>query len=159
MFGSTCARAGQIQAALKILKNAHDLSDRLGLVVCRIWCVAGLALASIEASAPDEARGYAEEALDLSRKHHCEWHELLALQHLGLANAMLEANHSDLSESTWLRAMALAERIEARPDLAHCRRQLGAYYEDIGRTDEAAAHLNAAHEIYRELGMSFWLVQ
>ena len=53
--------------------------------------------------------------------------------------------------------MALAERIEARPDLAHCRRLLGTHYAAIGRTDEAAIHLGAAREMYRDLGMPVWL--
>ena len=144
MFGNACARAGQAEAALENLKNADRLSGRLGLVACRIWCVAGLALANIEAGAPEAGRKYAEEALALARKHRCQWYELLALQHLGLVDAMPGTGRPDRSESLWLEAMALAERIEARPDLAHCRRLLGTHYAAIGRTDEAAIHLGAA---------------
>jgi len=159
MYGNACSRVGQDEEALRVLKSAYDLSDRLGLVVCHIWCVAGLALANIEAGSPCEGYRYAENARDLARAHHCDWIELLALQYLGVTNSMLEANQSDNSERIWLDAIALAQRIEARPDLAHSRRQLGTYYASTGREGNAAIELNAAHDLYAELGMLFWLQQ
>ncbi len=44
-----------------------------------------------------------------------------------------------------------------RPLIAHCRKGLGALYGRTGQEDEARAELTAACDMYREMGMTFWL--
>jgi hypothetical protein len=44
-----------------------------------------------------------------------------------------------------------------RPLLAHCHYGLGILYNRIGCPEQARAELSAAIELYRAMGMTFWL--
>ena len=44
-----------------------------------------------------------------------------------------------------------------RPLQAHCHRSLGTLYRQTGRAALARAALSTAIEMYRAMGMTFWL--
>ena len=44
-----------------------------------------------------------------------------------------------------------------RPLQAHCHRSLGTLYSQTGRAALACAALSSAIELYRAMGMTFWL--
>ncbi len=44
-----------------------------------------------------------------------------------------------------------------RPLQAHCRKGLGALYGRTGREEKGREELTAAADMYREMGMTFWL--
>jgi hypothetical protein len=46
-----------------------------------------------------------------------------------------------------------------RPLQAHCHRGLGTLYATIGQQEQARAELSVAIELYRAMGMTFWLPQ
>jgi predicted RNA polymerase sigma factor len=46
-----------------------------------------------------------------------------------------------------------------RPLVAHCHLGLGKLYRQMGRGEEARAALSTAIELYRTMGMTFWLPQ
>jgi hypothetical protein len=46
-----------------------------------------------------------------------------------------------------------------RPLQAHCHRGLGILYLDDGKLEQARTELSAAIEMYRTMGMTFWLPQ
>jgi hypothetical protein len=46
-----------------------------------------------------------------------------------------------------------------RPLVAHCHLGLGQLYVNTGQRERADIELTAATDIYRALGMSFWLPQ
>ena len=46
-----------------------------------------------------------------------------------------------------------------RPLLAHCHRGLSRLYGQIGQRQQARAALATAIELYRAMGMTFWLPQ
>jgi hypothetical protein len=46
-----------------------------------------------------------------------------------------------------------------RPLQAHCHRGLGTLYATIGRAEQARAELSTAIDLYRAMGMTFWLPQ
>jgi hypothetical protein len=46
-----------------------------------------------------------------------------------------------------------------RPLVAHCRFGLGKLYRRTGKRQEAQEHLTTATNMYREMGMQFWLEQ
>jgi hypothetical protein len=46
-----------------------------------------------------------------------------------------------------------------RPLQAHCYHGLGMLYAQLGRREPARAELSAAIELYRAMGMMFWLPQ
>ena len=56
-------------------------------------------------------------------------------------------------------AMALADRLEMRPLVAHCHLGLGKLYRRTGYRRQAHEHLTTATAMYREMDMRFWLEQ
>ena len=46
-----------------------------------------------------------------------------------------------------------------RPLQAHCHRGLGMLYARTGQQDQARTVLSTAIELYRAMGMTFWLPQ
>jgi hypothetical protein len=46
-----------------------------------------------------------------------------------------------------------------RPVAAHCRLGLGRLAAETGGADKAREHLTTAAEMYRDMGMDFWLAQ
>jgi len=44
-----------------------------------------------------------------------------------------------------------------RPLIAHCRKGLGALYGRTGREEKGREELTAAMDMYRDMGMTFWL--
>jgi len=55
--------------------------------------------------------------------------------------------------------MALAEELGMRPLQAHCLHGLGRLYGQTGHGEQARAALTTAIELYRAMGMTFWLPQ
>jgi hypothetical protein len=44
-----------------------------------------------------------------------------------------------------------------KPTVAHCHLGLGSLHRRTGKRDAARDHLKAAEEMYRAMGMRFWL--
>jgi tetratricopeptide repeat protein len=63
------------------------------------------------------------------------------------------------AEVHYWQALALAEALGMRPLQAHCHFGLGTLYATTGQHAQARAELSAAIEIYRSMGMQFWLPQ
>jgi Flp pilus assembly protein TadD len=56
-------------------------------------------------------------------------------------------------------ALALAEELGIRPLQAHCHRGLGTLYATLGQREQARTALSTAIQLYRAMGMTFWLPQ
>jgi hypothetical protein len=55
------------------------------------------------------------------------------------------------------RALSLADELEMRPLVAHCRRDLGDLYRRTGQARAAEEHRTAAATMYQEMNMRSWL--
>jgi Flp pilus assembly protein TadD len=56
-------------------------------------------------------------------------------------------------------ALALAEELGIRPLQAHCHWGLGTLYATLGQREQARTALSTAIQLYRAMGMTFWLPQ
>jgi Tetratricopeptide repeat len=65
----------------------------------------------------------------------------------------------EASEESYRQALSLANELEMRPLHSHCRHGLGTLYLKMGQRAEARAELSTALELYRSMGMTFWLPQ
>jgi predicted protein tyrosine phosphatase len=63
------------------------------------------------------------------------------------------------AEAHYQQAQALAEELGLRPLVAHCHHGLGRLYGQTGRGAQARAALATAIDLYRAMGMTFWLPQ
>ena len=63
------------------------------------------------------------------------------------------------AEAPYQQALALAEALGMRPLMAHCYHGLGRLYHQIDRGAPARVALVTAIDLYRAMGMTFWLPQ
>jgi len=100
---------------------------------------------------------YAEKALTLSRESGGRWFEQISLRHLARARSLSGNGNTADAANQFRAAIELAGKLDARPELAHCRRELGNLYSRSRQFSKAVPELEAAGEQYRSLGMTFWL--
>jgi tetratricopeptide (TPR) repeat protein len=58
---------------------------------------------------------------------------------------------------TFRQAIEMAEKLKMRPLLAHCSLELGRFYSRRGENEKSRSELSKAIDLYRSLGMRFWL--
>jgi len=64
-----------------------------------------------------------------------------------------------VGEARYRKALALAEPRGMRPVIAHCHFGLSKLYQRTGRTEQAREHRTISIDMYREMGMQFYLEQ
>jgi tetratricopeptide (TPR) repeat protein len=100
---------------------------------------------------------HARQALDLARQQKDRGDEAFALYQLGVVHAHADPPDATQAEAYYQQALALAEELGMRPLQAHCHRGLGMLYTKTGQQAQARAALSTAMEMYRTMGMTFWL--
>ena len=78
---------------------------------------------------------------------------------LVMARIKAEAGRLEEAEEWYRRALEHASNLSMRPLVAHCHEGLGHVYLKTENREEAHSELAAATELYRSMGMGFWLPQ
>ena len=123
-------------------------------------CATYLSAAYLRAGRTAEARELAERTLALSLRRSERSTEALIRHVLGEIEA--ETPHGgDLAAagSHYSAGMSLAEGLGMRPLVAHCHLGLGKLSWRTGQRDQAREHLTTATTRYREMGMTYWLLE
>lgn len=157
--GEAYTLSGELDRAQAVLSSASELADRIGLRLSNLWSLVRLSTVYLDKGDLRTGTDYAERAFDFSKKSNSQWFEQLSLQRLARAEGFAGAESVANAEGTWRRAIALAEKLQMLPDLAHSRRGLGELYGRDNRPEDAARELSAAAGLYRSMGMAFWLPQ
>jgi hypothetical protein len=107
----------------------------------------------------EAAAGHARQAVELSRTHKERGTEAWALR--CLADITLHGKPSQADQATmhYRQALALAEELGMRPLVARCHHGLGQLYSQTGRAEQAHTELSTAIIMYRDMDMTFWLLQ
>jgi tetratricopeptide (TPR) repeat protein len=107
----------------------------------------------------EEAKTLAKRALTHAREHQEHGHQAYALRLLGEIAVHRDPPEVEQAEAHYYEALALAGELGMRPLQAHCHRGMGTLYVKIGRREYARSELSTAIEMYRTMGMTFWLPQ
>ena len=121
--------------------------------------VALLSQAYLLAGRLEDARQRAAQALNLARQYQQRGQQAWALWLLGESTARQASAEVEPAAGHYRQALALAEELGMRPLQAHCHRSLGTLYAAIGQWEQARIALSIAIELYRAMGMTFWLPQ
>ena len=121
--------------------------------------VARLSEAYLLAGRLEDARQRAAQAVDLARQYKQRGNQAWALWLLGESTARQASSEVEAAAGHYHQALALAEELGMRPLQAHCHRGLGMLYARTGQQDQARTALSTAIELYRAMGMTFWLPQ
>jgi len=154
LLGISYAYAGRVAEAVAMLESQVDLSLR----VFRSRWLGCRAEAHLLQRQVEKAAELANRSLLAARERGERGREATALWLLGEAAVLRDAG--DGSAATCLQeGLALAEELDQRPLVAHCRAGLGKLHRRTGKEEEARGHFAAATTMYREMGMTYWLDQ
>jgi hypothetical protein len=86
-------------------------------------------------------------------------HQAYTLRLLGDIAARRTAPDIATAVAHYRQALSLAEALGMRPLMAHCYQGLGTLYAQTHQPGQARAALATAIDLYRDMGMRFWLPQ
>jgi tetratricopeptide (TPR) repeat protein len=156
-LGTAYTLSERVAEAVPLLTQAMEQTMTTGAVVDQTFCRLPLGEAQMLAGRLDEAHAMAKGALALACQHQEQGHQAYALRLLGDIEARREPLESESAETHYRQALALAEALGMRPLQAHCHRGLGTLYGTTGQREQAHPELETAIEMYRAMGMTFWL--
>jgi tetratricopeptide (TPR) repeat protein len=105
----------------------------------------------------DDARRLADSSLRYSPSH--PGFAAHALHLLGDLATHPDQFDLEQGEAHYRKALSLAEPRGMRPLIAHCHFGLSKLYQRTGRTEKAREPLTISIDMYREMGMQFYLDQ
>src|SRR5438128_242101 len=159
-LGYVYALSGRLAEALPLLEasivgEASISAMGLGLAVRLTRLAEAYLLTGRTAEAAERARS----AVDLARKHKERANEALALRALADIMARSDPSNAEFALQHYEASLELAQGIGMRPLIAHGHVGLGKVYTRAGKLQHAAEQYALAATMYRELGMSGWLVR
>jgi class 3 adenylate cyclase/tetratricopeptide (TPR) repeat protein len=158
-LGAAYTLGGRVADAVPLLTQALRQATAMETVFMQALCSLSLGEAQMLASRVEEAYPLAESALTLARAHKERGHEAWALRLLGEIAAHDEPLDTAEAVTHYQQALALATELGMRPLVAHCHLGLGTLYTRIRQAELARPGLAAAIDLYRAMGMTFWLPQ
>jgi tetratricopeptide (TPR) repeat protein len=115
--------------------------------------------AALLAGRLEEALTHATRALEFASTSKQRGNQAWLLRLLGEIYVRRDPPEVEPAEAYYRQALSLANELEIRPLQAHCHCGLGTVYLKMGQQAQARSELSAAIELYRAMGMTFWLPQ
>jgi tetratricopeptide (TPR) repeat protein len=156
-LGYAYALCGRSTEALPLLEQAVERADAMGQVAGQARRVALLSEGYLLAGRQEDAMDTARRVVTLTQRHQERGNEAWALRLLAEIAAHADPPDVDQAETHYRQALALAVELGMRPLAAHCHLGLGTLYRNIGRDEDAPTELATAAELYRAMGMPYWL--
>jgi tetratricopeptide (TPR) repeat protein len=150
------AQAGEASEALKSIEEGEQsIQSQVasGVVVNQGSAYHCLGRACLLLGRMDEARRLADRAVETSSSQ-----PGFAAHALHLLGGIAGTAGVEDAEGLYRQALALAEPRGMRPLVAHCHLGLGKMHHRMGNPGQAKEHLAIATVMYREMGMTYWLV-
>jgi tetratricopeptide (TPR) repeat protein len=153
-LGEARAACGATGEAFALLEQAAEQAAAIRFVSVLPGILGALGEGYLLAGRLAEARHTAERMVQLARAAGQRHGEADALRILG--EVYTRANTGE-AEASYREALAIAERIGARPLAARCHLGLSRLYRATGQPESAQHHLATAATMFRDMGMRSWL--
>jgi tetratricopeptide (TPR) repeat protein len=154
LIGFAQIEIGRTASGAEVLARSLVLQQTSLFLQGKLLCLAYLGLARLREGALEEARSLAGEALEIAAARQQGMLEAIAARLLAAVAGRLEG--AEVADQHFDRAIARAEALGLRPELAHCRLERGLLLRDLFRPEEARAELDRAAQLYTEMDMGFW---
>jgi tetratricopeptide (TPR) repeat protein len=103
------------------------------------------------------AQHHAEKALEISQDIHQKWTEGFAWMLLGRIFGKAGKLRFGKGKECILQGIKILSELKLKPFYAQGYQFLGVLYADMGQQDKALDNLKKADEMFREMGMDYWL--
>jgi tetratricopeptide (TPR) repeat protein len=148
-----------VAQGLPLLEEAVEQSAALNFMAVHPRTLTWLGEAYLAAGRLADALESAQRALSLARAHKQRGVEADALRVLGDLRTTQSPVDPERAAASYREALFLAEELEMRPLVAHCRLGLGKLYRRTGKQQQAQEYLTTATTMYCKMDMRFWLEQ
>jgi class 3 adenylate cyclase/tetratricopeptide (TPR) repeat protein len=155
-LGHVYARSGRIEEGVSWLRQALAGYASAGIGYLHSMSTLQLGEAHLLADRVEEAWEFGTRAVVLARERGERGHEAWAHLLLGETASHRDCPDVAAAEAHYATATALASELGMRPLVAHCRFSVGKL---LGRAGDwrAIEHLTTAMNLFREMGMGYWL--
>jgi tetratricopeptide (TPR) repeat protein len=158
-LGAAYALAGRVAEARSLLDQALERLATRSHSIFEALVLTELSEALLLCGGVDEASRLTARLLDLARTHRGRGYQAHACRLLGDIAAYGHPLEVEEVHAHYRQALTLAAELDMRPLQAHCQRGLGTLYATTGQREQAHAELSVAIDLYRAMGMTFWLPQ
>jgi tetratricopeptide (TPR) repeat protein len=158
-LGEAYTLAGRITDAIPLLTQAMGQTATAEMGGHRAPCSLALGEAHRLAGHLEEAHILATRTLALTRELQERGHQAYALRLLGDIAARHTPPDIAAAVAYYRQALSLTEALGMRPLMAQCYQGLGTLYAQTNQPGQARSALTTAIDLYRDMGMRFWLPQ
>jgi class 3 adenylate cyclase/tetratricopeptide (TPR) repeat protein len=155
-LGHIYTRSGRVEEGVSWLQQALAGYATAGIGYLHSMSNVQLGEAHLLAGRVEEASEFGNRAVVLARERGERGHEAWARFLLGETASHPKCQDVSAAEAYYATSTALAAELGMRPLLAHCRFGVGKLYGRVGDS-RATEHLTTATNLFREMGMRFWL--
>jgi tetratricopeptide (TPR) repeat protein len=156
-LASAYALSGRVAQAVELLQGAIARAVTLRNPMGHWLRSGGLGEAQLCAGRIAQAVPMARLYIEVTRSVGARGNEAWALLLLGEVLAQHEGEDAVEAERTLDSALAMARQLEMRPLEGRCHLAFGGLHGRQGALERATENVAAAAEIFRQLGMAFWL--
>jgi len=156
-LGNTYLLSGRPNDALSILEEAVKPQNLDSCIHSSVYPITALSEAFRLNGQLAKAFEAAEEALRIFRQTDEYYFGAWTLLVMAKIQAEKGSDQIEQAKQTYRQAKELADKLKMRPLFAHCCLELGKYYSRRGENEKARSELLKAIDLYRSLGMKFWL--
>jgi tetratricopeptide (TPR) repeat protein len=149
--------SGRLDEAVALLTEAEEQASSMKSIFGHSLRLAYLGEAALLMGRIDEALHHARCAIEISRSQQEQGHEAYALRLLAEISAHQDPLDVDQAAEAYRLALGLAEELGMRPLAAQCYLGLGQLRRRADQHQLAEHQLALAGEMFREMGMLFWL--
>ena len=156
-LGHAFLLSGRPEDALPIIEEAVRPKNLDSSIISSVYPLTALSEALRLNGKLIKAFKTTEEALRIYRQN--EEHCFGAWTLLVMAKIQSDrgSETSEQARQTFQQAKDLATKLKMRPLLAHCSLEFGKFYARTGDVEKALLEINDAAELFRSLGMKFWM--
>jgi tetratricopeptide (TPR) repeat protein len=150
---------GRAAEGLRVLGEAADRAAEIGREGFQLghgMRISACGEAHLALDRQTEAVALAREAVDFFGGMKARGHQAWALRLLGAATAHGDAGVVQDAAAFYRQALTAAEALGMPPLAARCHLDLGELHLRTGRAEAAGLDLQAAGDLFRDLGMDFW---
>jgi class 3 adenylate cyclase/tetratricopeptide (TPR) repeat protein len=150
---------GNLEIARKHIEKGLKILGDLGVQYFSGFFYGLLSMVHLESGDIKKAQHHAEEALKISQKVHQKWNEGIAWILLGRIFNKAGEHQVVKAEECILKGIKIFDEFKLKPLYAQGYHFLGELYVDTGQNDKAMENLEKAEELFREMGMDYWLAK
>ena len=156
-LGSAYTHSGRISDGISYLEQGVETLTTLRVMLRRSLVIGWLGDAYLSAGRIGDAANCAGRALDFARDQQERGNEADALRLLG--DIALSRDNRDVGAAaeSYGRGMSIGKELGMRPLQARCHLGLGTMFMRTDDPVNAREHLTSASEMFREMGMEYWL--